>query len=215
MGGFSHSETDCGLVDASDLGNSDGWSLALSHPLATIALCFLFGWVFLGLVAAITALGLFRKYEDSPRLNLPPKYAHIMRQDMGHWDGKAILWGCFIRFPLYATLYFAITLLTEALSLFRKWFGLPVIVLHVFTRVAGRVVAHTLQKVVFKGNFPQKIKTPLLISNHVGEHDIFFLFTAFERPVSFLAKKEFKRMPLMASFGRDYLHNIYVDRSSP
>ena len=173
-------------------------------------LLFMVSWLVLALIGVYCAKRIFRKYKHMPRKDLPPKYRHIVRRDIGKWGEYDIIRGCFLHFPLSVGALATYSLTLGALIALQKRLGCLHGVIEAYRVYCGWITKHIMFRLTESFGAFEKITTPMVVANHISENDHIYM-TATLSKVCFVAKKSIGDVPVYGNIAR-YFNTLFVDR---
>jgi len=123
---------------------------------------------------------------------------------------RTIIW--FIHFWLYLVYLLPSQMRADALSKAGRADELERLVDSVVRRWAASMLRMAGVTVEVRGIENIPAGPSVIVSNHQGNFDIPILLACLDRPRSFIAKMELKKMPMIRTWMK-YLHCIFIDRS--
>lgn len=87
----------------------------------------------------------FKRYKNTPRLQVPEHYRAFLRTDFGRWDEKALLRRAFTQFPLRVTAIVSALSIYALLGTLNRMFKFPpVFLIKLYRKFYGKNVMRIL-----------------------------------------------------------------------
>ena len=148
-------------------------------------------WVALAYFAHSTLKKAFRKYRNTPRLDVPQHYTAFLRLDFGKWDEKSMLRRAWTHFPLRFTMMASALTVYAIMGTLHCYCRFPTIFLiNLWRKYFGGFAFRLIVKTKEEFDLKQKIETPIVVANHSTFFDILYFGFCQESIVSFVSKKE-------------------------
>ena len=96
-------------------------------------------WFTLSLIAYFIANKAFKAYRNHPKFDVPDHYQSFIRKDFNKWDEKAIILGCFLRFPFKFTVEFSFLFWLCFLSILHLKIKFPASIVELVRINLGRI----------------------------------------------------------------------------